>query len=229
MKDEGGSPKPSYFVICHFSFVICHSSSVFRRSSATIAPMPRLPRRFFARPTLEVARDLLGQRLVRVWNGKRLAGLISETEAYIGEKDLACHTRFGRTPRSEVMYSAPGHAYVYFTYGMHWMLNLVTEAEDFPAAVLVRAIIPTEGVSLMRRRRGRPDAILTDGPAKLAQALGIDRRLNGHDLCAREAVLFIEKTSLGAEAQISRGPRIGLGSTPEPWLSKKWNFKISDT
>jgi len=191
--------------------------------------MPRLPRRFFARPTLEVARDLLGQRLVRVWNGKRLAGIISETEAYIGESDLACHARFGRTPRSEVMYHAPGHVYVYFTYGMHWMLNVVTEMEDFPAAVLVRAIMPTEGMPLMRERRGRPDAILTDGPAKLTQALGIDRQLNGHDLCSREAVLFIEKAPPRPNARILRGPRIGLGNTPEPWLSKKWNFKIRDS
>jgi DNA-3-methyladenine glycosylase len=190
--------------------------------------MPRLTRSFFARPTLEVARDLLGQRLVRVWEGKRLAGIISETEAYIGEKDLACHARFGRTPRSEVMYHAPGHAYVYFTYGMHWMLNVVTEAEDFPAAVLVRAILPTEGVSIMRERRGRPDSILTNGPAKVTQALGIDRQLNGHDLCAREAVLFIEKAPPQPSPRISRSPRIGLGNTPEPWLSKKWNFKINE-
>ena len=188
--------------------------------------MPRLPRSFFARPTLEVARDLLGQRLVRLWNGKRLAGLISETEAYIGENDLACHARFGRTARSEVMYHTPGHAYVYFTYGMHWMLNLVTEAEDFPAAVLVRAILPTEGVSIMHRRRGRPDSILTDGPAKLSQSLGVDRQLNGHDVCAREAMLFIEKAPPLPQARILHGPRIGLGNTPEPWLSKHWNFKV---
>ena len=187
--------------------------------------MPRLGRRFFARPTLEVARDLLGQRLVRLRNGKRLSGVITETEAYIGEEDLACHARFGRTPRSQVMYGPPGHAYVYFTYGIHWMLNFVTEAEGFAAAVLIRAVLPREGVEIMRRRRGTPDAILTNGPAKLAQALGIDRRLNGCDLCAAESVLFVEKAPPAPGAEVARSPRVGLNHTPEPWRSKLWNFR----
>ena len=155
----------------------------------------------------------------------RLAGLISETEAYIGEDDLACHARFGRTPRSEVMYGQPGHAYVYFTYGMHWMLNFVTEAEGFPAAVLIRAVIPSEGVAIMRRRRGTPDAVLTNGPARLAQAMGIDKRLNGCDLCARESILFVERAPSAPEAEVACGPRVGLNRTPEPWRSKPWNFK----
>src|SRR3954447_21846999 len=139
---------------------------------------PRLTRRFFARPTLSVARQLLGQRLVRTLDGVRLAGRIIETEAYIDQTDLACHARFGRTPRSQVMFGPPGHAYVYFTYGMHWMLNIVTEPVDFPAAVLIRALWPEEGLEVMQARRGRaePPARLTGGPAKLAQALGIDRR-----------------------------------------------------
>jgi DNA-3-methyladenine glycosylase len=193
--------------------------------------MSRLPRSFFARPTLVVARELLGQRLVRLDDGRRLAGLITETEAYIGQDDLACHARFGRTPRSQVMFGAPGHAYVYFTYGMHWMLNVVTEPPGFPAAVLIRAVLPVEGEAVMRVRRGRPAgaaalgaARLTDGPAKLAQALGIDRDLNGHDLCARGAVLFVERAAPVAEAGVDVGPRIGLNNTPEPWKSRAWNF-----
>ena len=185
----------------------------------------RWGRRFFARPTLQVARDLLGQRLVHLRNGNRLAGLIIETEAYLGEDDLACHARFGRTPRSEVMYGPPGHAYVYFTYGMHWMLNFVVEAEGFPAAVLIRAILPCEGVDPMRRRRRSPDAILTNGPAKLTQAMGIDKMLNGCDVCAREATLFVEKELPVPEGEVVRGPRVGLGNTPEPWLGKPWNFR----
>ena len=170
---------------------------------------------------------MLGQRLVRLWQGQRLAGVITEVEAYIGQTDLACHARFGRTPRSEVMFGAPGHAYVYFTYGMHWMLNCVTEADDFPAAVLIRAIRPVEGIDVMRRRRSRrPDKILTNGPAKLAQALNIDKSFNGHDLCASTAELFIEKLPVLPEAAVLCGPRIGLGATPEPWLSHPWNFKV---
>ncbi len=185
-----------------------------------------LPRSFFHRPTPTVARELLGQRLVHWHNGIRLAGLITETEAYVGEEDLACHARVGRTARNAVMFGPPGHAYVYFTYGMHWMLNFVTEAEGFPAAVLIRAIAPTEGIDVMRQRRNRPDAILTDGPAKLAQALGIDKALNGHDLCHREAALFVEAAPAVPNARVFRAPRIGLGQTPEPWLSLEWNFKL---
>ncbi len=185
--------------------------------------MPRLALSFFARPTLAVARDLLGQRLVHRLNGRRLSGLIVETEAYIGETDLACHARHGRTPRSEVMYGAPGHAYVYFTYGMHWMLNFVTEREGFPAAVLIRALVPLTGIAEMQRRRGRDP--LADGPAKLTQALGIDKRLNGADLCRRATVLFVEAGPGARDREVVRGPRVGLGDTPEPWLSKNWNFK----
>jgi DNA-3-methyladenine glycosylase len=185
--------------------------------------MPRLARSFFARPTLTVARGLLGQRLVRRLGGETCSGLIVEAEAYIGERDLACHARHGRTPRSEVMYGPPGHAYVYFTYGMHWMLNFVTEVEGFPAAVLIRALLPQTGVAAMRRRRGREP--LADGPAKLAQALGIDGRLNGADLCARGAALFVETGPGARDREVRRSPRVGLGATPEPWLSKKWNFR----
>jgi len=186
----------------------------------------RLRRQFYDRPTLEVARDLLGQRLVRVLDGHRLSGLIVETEAYVGQEDLASHARFGRTPRSEIMFGPPGHAYVYFTYGMHWMLNFVTEVKGYPAAVLIRALQPMEGVEVMRRRRHHPDHILTNGPAKLAQAMNIDKGLNGCDLCAREAVLFVERAPSVPEAEVVRGPRVGLGETREPWLSKPWNFKI---
>jgi DNA-3-methyladenine glycosylase len=188
--------------------------------------MPHLPRRFFDRPTLRVARELLGQQLVHESAGTRLAGLITETEAYIGPTDLACHARFGRTPRSAVMFGPPGHAYVYFTYGMHWMLNIVTEAEGFAAAVLIRAVQPVAGLELMQARRGQqvPPSRLTDGPAKLAQALGIDRALNGHDLCARDALLFVERRPAVPTATIQQGPRVGLYHTPEPWKSKPWRF-----
>jgi len=188
-------------------------------------PARRLAHDFFNRPTLTVARELLGQRLVRLWRGQRLAGYITETEAYIGHDDLACHARAGRTPRTAVMFGRPGLAYVYFTYGIHWLLNCVTETEDFPAAVLIRAIRPEEGLPVMRRHRQRADSVLTDGPAKLTQALAIDGKLNGYDLCARGAELFIEAAPPTPEAQVICAPRVGLGRTPEPWLSQPWNFK----
>ena len=126
------------------------------------------------------------------------------------------------------MWGPPGHAYVYFTYGMHWMLNVVTEREGFPAAVLLRAILPSEGESRIRRRRsGRPTRSLTNGPAKLCQALGVDRRLDGHDLCAPAAALFIERGRPISNRHITRGPRVGLNGVPEPWKSKPWRFCVT--
>jgi DNA-3-methyladenine glycosylase len=186
--------------------------------------MPRLDRSFFDRPTLTVARELLGQRLVKVEQGRRLSGLITEVEAYIGESDLACHARAGRTRRTEIMYRKAGHLYVYFTYGMHWMMNFITEGEGFPAAVLVRAIAPTEGeATMLKRRNGRRDH-LTDGPAKVTQALGIDKRWNGANVCDVDSALFVEAADPVPDSGVAVAPRVGLGGTPEPWLSKPWNF-----
>jgi DNA-3-methyladenine glycosylase len=187
----------------------------------------RLGRDFFNRNTLQVARELLGKQLVRIDQGERIAGLITETEAYIGEQDLACHARAGLTPRTRVMYGSPGYAYIYFTYGMHWMLNIVTEEPAFPAAVLLRALQPTEGLDLIAlRRAGRPPAWWTDGPAKLCQALGIDGALNGIDLCDTEAALFLEEGIQISDRAVTTGPRVGLNSVPEPWKSVPWRYKI---
>lgn len=187
----------------------------------------RLTREFFGLPTLQVARGLLGKRLVRVDNGLRLAGYIVEAEAYIGEADLGCHAKAGRTRRTQVMYSAPGHAYVYFTYGMHWMLNFVTEPAGSPAAVLIRAIFPSEGVEQMAARRvGQPTEHWTDGPAKLCQAMGIDKQLNGSDACDPQTVLFVEEGVLVPDSSVTTGPRVGLYSVPEPWKSVPWRFIV---
>jgi DNA-3-methyladenine glycosylase len=189
----------------------------------------RLPRAFFARPTLDVALDLLGQRLIRLdGNGRRLSGWIIETEAYIGPEDLGCHAKAGRTARNQVMWGPPGHAYVYFTYGMHWMLNTVTEEDGRPAAVLIRAIVPDEGLSTMQRRRKRKATTgLTDGPAKLCQALGVDSRLNGHDLCGSASRLCIETGTVIDRSDVTTGPRVGLNQVPEPWKSVPWRFRTS--
>lgn len=171
----------------------------------------RLNRPFFAQDTLSVARGLLGQRLVRMLDGERLSGRIVEVEAYVGEADQACHARCGRTGRNAPMYGSPGHAYVYFVYGMHYCFNVVTEREGFPAAVLVRALEPLEGIEVMRTRRGgRADVELTSGPARLCQALGIDRRFDGVDLCAPDVDLFIEENGAMPDVAVAAGPRVGV-------------------
>lgn len=173
--------------------------------------MARLPREFFDRDTLQVARDLLGQVLVRLVVGERLSGRIVEVEAYIGEDDLASHARFGRTERNAAMYGPPGCAYVYQIYGVHHCLNIVTEREGFPAAVLVRALEPLEGREWMRTRRGgAPDGLLTSGPARLCQAMGIDRALDRADLCAPDAVLFVEEGHPVPDEAVATGPRVGV-------------------
>lgn len=188
-----------------------------------------LPPAFYRRSTLAVARDLLGMRLVRLLDGVRVSGYIIETEAYIGETDLGCHARAGRTPRTEVMYGPPGRAYVYFTYGMHWLLNAVTEAEGFPAAVLIRAIWPAEGVTIIRERRpGRPRRQWTDGPAKLTQALAIDGKLNRADLTRPNDGLWIERGLPVLPERVTTAPRVGLYSVPEPWKSIPWRFLVTN-
>ena len=184
-----------------------------------------LPRSFYNRPTLKVARELIGARLVRILDGRKLVGLITETEAYISQDDLACHAKAGLTPRTQVMFGPPGHAYVYFTYGNHWMLNVVTEREGFPAAVLIRAIQPIEGVEVMMERRQGRD---TFGPGKLCQAMGITKTENGVDLTVANSSLWIEAGIFVPNKNVTIGPRVGLNKTPEPWLSKPWRFLVKD-
>jgi len=188
-------------------------------------PRP-LPRSFYNRPTLTVARALLGTRLVRILDGRRLSGLITEAEAYIGQEDLGCHAKAGKTPRNAVMFGPPGHAYVYFTYGMHWMLNAVTEADGFPAAVLIRAFQPDEGREIIAARRDGRD---TRGPAKLTRALAIERAQNGVDLCDPSGGLWIEAGVPVRDDQVLTGPRVGLYTVPEPWKSMPWGFRIVQT
>ncbi len=188
--------------------------------------MSIIQRDFYARPALAVARDLLGCRLVREQSGMRLAGLILETEAYQGEADLGCHASAGETPRTSVMYGPPGHAYVYFTYGMHWLLNAVTDGEGTPAAVLIRALLPVEGIEEMAQNRPyrAKQRGWTDGPAKLTQALGIDGGFNRVDLCDRHSGLWIEPGEPLPEYAVEQTSRVGLNSVPEPWRSVPWRF-----
>lgn len=168
-----------------------------------------------------VARRLLGQRLVRVLDGQRLAGTIVEVEAYLGAEDRAAHTFGGRrTPRNESMYLPGGHAYVYFTYGAHHCLNVVCGNKDQGVAVLIRALEPTEGLPIMFTRRpiAKKNTDLCSGPGKLTQALGIDRRLDGEDLRISR-VLFIERVRNRVLPQrtIISSPRVGLNPN-ETWV-----------
>ncbi len=183
---------------------------------------PRLPRAFYERPTLTVARALLGQRLVRVLAGIRLSGLICETEAYGGPDDESSHA-FRRTPRSAIMYDAAGHAYVYRIYGIHHCLNAVTEPAGQPGAVLIRAIFPREGIEAMHSRRAvQSRTHLTDGPGKLCEALGIDLAQNRLDLVT-DKVLFIETGEGIADAEVRATPRIGVRGSTEA-RERPWRF-----
>lgn len=190
----------------------------------------RLPREFYARDTLDVARDLLGKRLVRLDDGVRLSGRITEVEAYIGEDDRASHASPGPTARNAPMYGPPGYTYVYLIYGVHHCLNIVTEREGFPAAILIRALEPLEGLETIQQRRGlhHLSPSLTCGPGRLCAALNIDRRLNACDLCAADALLWIEDAEAVPETQVARSPRIGVRGD-QAALEARWRFYIRDS
>jgi DNA-3-methyladenine glycosylase len=188
----------------------------------------KLTRDFYARGTLDVARDLIGKVLVHVRRGVRTSGTIVEVEAYVGESDPACHAAPGPTPRNAPLYGAPGHAYVYLNYGIHCLMNVVTEPSGSPAAVLVRALDPLEGVEVMRRRRSRtmigrravdgsrlPTHGLCRGPGNLTMAMGISLTENRVDLLGDR--LFIEDRGLRFD-ELVWGPRIGIRvGTDRPW------------
>jgi DNA-3-methyladenine glycosylase len=170
-------------------------------------------REFFDRSVHEVARDLIGYRLAV----GEAAGIIVETEAYEAS-DPACHAYIGKTTRNEVLFGPPGHAYVYLSYGIHSLLNFVTEPEGTASAVLIRALEPTDGIEVMRRRRGRAEIEqLCSGPGKLTEALGVDLCLNGADLFAPPFELA-SPTGKWAGAELVTGPRIGITKAAElPW------------
>ncbi len=185
---------------------------------------------FYEQPTLDVAQTLLGKVLVRDIEGQRLRGIIVETEAYIGHEDTACHASKGRTPRTEVMFGPAGQTYVYLIYGMYWMLNVVTEAVDFPAAVLIRALEPTSGLEAMsqNRRLKKPTTrVLTNGPGKLCQALQIDDSLNKWDL-SRGQALWIEAQHRKTNVEIACGPRINIDFAEPKDRNTPWRFWIKD-
>jgi DNA-3-methyladenine glycosylase len=169
-----------------------------------------LPTAFYARPAREVAPDLLGKLVLSTLGGEPAVGRIVETEAYLGLEDPASHAaeRIGRTARNAPMFGAPGTAYVYRSYGIHWCMNAVTDRVDHPGAVLIRALEPVSGLEVMRARRGTPDRDLARGPGRLAQALGITGALNGHDL-AEPPLSFRDAPPVPPDS-IAAGPRIGI-------------------
>lgn len=171
-----------------------------------------LPEAFYDRTAEEVARDLLGAVLVSTCGGRTVSGRIVETEAYVGPHDPASHAaeRVGRTARNETMFAAPGTAYVYLSYGLHWCLNVVAGALGYPAAVLIRALEPLEGIAAARERRGDKCAQrdLMRGPGRLCQALGVTGELNGHKLF--EPPLVIVAGEPVADGDVVTGPRVGI-------------------
>jgi DNA-3-methyladenine glycosylase len=187
----------------------------------------KLTRSFYLRPTLVVARDLLGKLLVRQSGVHRMVGRIVEVEAYKARSDPASHSFRGRTPRNEVMFWQGGYLYVYFTYGMHYCANVVTEGEHTGCAVLLRALEPLEGIKQMARSRDLPESAigkLCNGPAKLCEAFGIGREENGSDLCANVIWIGEEKNG-GKHSRIARSPRIGISAGK----GHLWRLTIPDS
>lgn len=175
-------------------------------------PVARRPlaQSFYARPAREVARSLIGTLVLSTIGGETTAGRIVETEAYVGPEDPASHAaeRIGRTARNSPMFGPPGTAYVYLSYGIHWCLNAVTNREDHPGAVLIRALEPVGDLAHMRLRRGTPDRDLARGPGRLCQALAVTGAFNGHPL-DEPPLLFLEGPPVPPDA-IEAGPRIGI-------------------
>ncbi|MDE2450816.1 MAG: DNA-3-methyladenine glycosylase [Gammaproteobacteria bacterium] len=180
-------------------------------------PTRKITRDFYVRNTLTVARELIGMHLVHADSGSVRAGRIVETEAYQGPQDLAAHSSRGRTRRTEVMFGPPGHAYVYFIYGFWYCLNIVTEPEGVPHAVLLRALEPVTGI-----------ADKTWGPGLLCRAMGIDKRLNGTDLCGE--VLWLERPAAMSRRppRIARSTRIGVDYAGK-WARRPWRFYDRDS
>jgi DNA-3-methyladenine glycosylase len=200
--------------------------SVRSRSRSRSRSVRVLSRSFYNRPTLTVAKDLLGKVLVHRTPGGVAAGMIVETEAYIGEDDPACHAAPGLTRRNAPLYGPPGLAYVYLNYGIHYLVNAVTEAEGHPAAVLIRALHPVEGLALMKKRRAPDghhidDTDLCKGPGNLTRALGITLADNLLDLTGSH--LVVEDRGL-ARGKVEWGSRIGI----RVGVEQQWRCRIAD-
>jgi len=189
----------------------------------------KLPRSFYTRSTLTVAKELLGKTFVRIIDGEILSGMIVETEAYL-HNDLACHTFRGKTERNKVMFNDGGYLYVYFTYGMHYCSNIVTNKENIGEAVLIRAVEPITGINVMKKNRFPNDHhlksdrhlhLITNGPAKFAQAFSLTKFENGIDLLGNK--IFIAEGETLSSSRIVSTTRIGINTA----IEKKWRFYIN--
>ena len=204
-----------------------------RNSNSTPMSQQRLDASLVSAPSVEVAQSLLGTLLVRDDEAGRRVARIVETEAYAGPEDRASHARAGRTARTNVIYGPPGHAYVYLVYGMHHCLNVVCAATGEANAVLIRAIEPIDGIDVMRSRRGRAagtDERLGAGPARLCQALDIDRDLDGIDLLHDERLWLAAAPSAAGDddpPSMVLGPRVGVDYAGPDWASRLWRFGIA--
>lgn len=194
-----------------------------RLDSLTLKRLPRVPREFYAARALDLAPRLLGLLLVHETDGGVTAGRLIEVEAYEGPEDRACHAFGGRrTARTLRMFGPPGHAYVYFTYGMHWLFNVVAAEEGVPHVVLVRSIEPVTGLDLMARRRGGV-LPLAEGPARVTQAMGIDGGDNGKDLVSSDLYLAFPPEEIAGDVECVITPRIGVDHSGE-WRDRPWRF-----
>ncbi|MFZ5365240.1 MAG: DNA-3-methyladenine glycosylase [Patescibacteria group bacterium] len=191
-----------------------------------------IPLTFYNQNTLIVARSLLGQFIIREYKGKKLIGKIVETESYVGPKDLASHASRGKTERTKIMFGPPGYSYIYLVYGLNYCFNIVTEAKDYPAAVLIRAVEPIAGIDQMIKNRKLSSRIshvasrlsnLTNGPGKFCQAFAIDKNLNDHPL--NKKPLSLEWGEKIKPSQIVKSTRIGVDYAGE-YAKKKWRFYI---
>ncbi len=188
-----------------------------------------VPRPFYDRPPEEVARDLLGVLVCRQTGEGLTVGRIVETEAYGGPEDGASHARAGKTRRTTPMFGEVGHAYVYLIYGIHQCLNVVAYRGADAGAVLLRALEPVVGAELMRLRRGRksdPDERLCAGPARLCQAMAVDRTLDGHDLTTGESLWLAAPLDVVQSTDIAEGTRIGVPYAGD-WVSRPWRFWLA--
>ncbi|MBE3110401.1 MAG: DNA-3-methyladenine glycosylase [Acidobacteria bacterium] len=186
----------------------------------------KLDRSFYQRDPRIVARALLGKYLVYQSSAGRLCGRIVETEAYLGVEDAASHAFHGRTPRTDVMFGEGGYLYVYFTYGMHWLMNAVTGREGTAGAVLFRAMEPVEGIEQMTANRGgKEPRLLASGPARLAQAFGIDGAFNKEDLCG-DLVWIEDRADTVGPSQVVVTKRIGVDNARE-WKNRELRFYLA--